>query len=155
MLDIRIDNAPEYDSFLKTYFEIGGLDDPDQRPAFDPRKTNGLLAEFEHLLLPKEFNRIVKHFKLNLASLIKQVLHQQDSNNHTPLHIASYYGDFKASRFIVDLGAHPTHNSFKERPLEVSKDKFARSVLQNLNDAATQASFKDVKYLVNCGNSID
>lgn len=56
---------------------------------------------------------------------------------------------------MVNLGAQPTHNTFKERPLEMSKDKFARSVLQNLNDAATQASSNDVKYLVNCGNSID
>jgi hypothetical protein len=43
LLDIRIDTAPEYDQFLKMYFEIAGLDDPDQKPAFDPRKTNGLL----------------------------------------------------------------------------------------------------------------
>jgi ankyrin repeat protein len=56
---------------------------------------------------------------------------------------------------MVDLGAESTSIQFSERPLEVSKDKFARSVLQNLNDAATQASSKDVKYLVNCGNLID
>ena len=39
LLDIKIDFEPEFASFLKLYFEIGGLDDPDQRPAFDPRKT--------------------------------------------------------------------------------------------------------------------
>lgn len=71
------------------------------------------------------------------------------------MHIASYFGDFKQSRLMVDLGAEPTSATFVERPLEVSKDKFARSVLQNLNDAATQANSKDVKYLVNCGNLID
>jgi len=56
---------------------------------------------------------------------------------------------------MVDLGAEPTSTDFAERPLEVSKDKFARSVLQNLNDAAYQANSKDIKYLVNCGNQID
>jgi ankyrin repeat protein len=56
---------------------------------------------------------------------------------------------------MVDLGAETTSTDFSERPLEVSKDKFARSVLQNLNDAAYQASSKDIKYLVNCGNQID
>lgn len=56
---------------------------------------------------------------------------------------------------MVDLGAESSSVQFSERPLEVSKDKFARSVLQNLNDAASQASSKDVKYLVNCGNQID
>lgn len=46
LLDIKIDYEPEFADFLKLYFEIGGLDDPDQRPAFDPRKTNDLLKEF-------------------------------------------------------------------------------------------------------------
>jgi hypothetical protein len=38
---------------------------------------------------------------------------------------------------MVDLGAVSSNPLFNERPLEVSKDKFSRSVLQNLNDAAT------------------
>jgi ankyrin repeat protein len=63
LLNIKIDDAPEYADFLKMYFEIGGLDDPDQRPAFDPRKTHDLIDEFEHLLLPKEFKHIKKNFK--------------------------------------------------------------------------------------------
>ena len=37
----------------------------------------------------------------------------------------------------------------------VSKDKFSRSVITNLNDAATGGKFDDVKYLVNCGEAID
>jgi ankyrin repeat protein len=37
----------------------------------------------------------------------------------------------------------------------VSKDKFARSIITNLNDAATGGKFEDVKYLVNCGEFID
>jgi hypothetical protein len=45
------------------------------------------------------------------------------------LHIASYFGDFKASRFMVELVAETSSIQFSERPLEVSKDKFARSVL--------------------------
>lgn len=57
---------------------------------------------------------------------------------------------------MVDLGAIPLEQQTqKDRPLEVSKDKFSRSVLQNLNDAAFQANAQDLKYLVNCGNQID
>ena len=41
---------------------------------------------------------------------------------------------------MVDLGADRVNSSFQKRPLEVSKDKFARSVLQNLNDAAYVAN---------------
>jgi ankyrin repeat protein len=57
------------------------------------------------------------------------VLNSQDTNNHTPLHIASYYGDFKASRLFKKYGATADSAATAERPLEVGKDKFARSVL--------------------------
>jgi ankyrin repeat protein len=54
---------------------------------------------------------------------------------------------------MVNLGAET--KKFDLRPLEIGKDKFARNVLQNLNDAATEANDKDVNYLVNCGENID
>lgn len=63
-----------------------------------------------------------------------------DLNQYTPLHISSYYGDFKASSYMVELGASTTDKTFAERPLEVSRDKFSRGVLQNLNAAAGQAN---------------
>ncbi len=56
---------------------------------------------------------------------------------------------------MVDNGADPVHVNYRERPLEVSRDKFARSVLQNLNDAAHESNHQDLKYLVNCGEQID
>ena len=43
--------------------------------------------------------------------------------------MASFFGDFKASRFMVKLGADPNSPAFARRPLEVGKDKFVRSVL--------------------------
>jgi hypothetical protein len=70
LLDIKIGNEPEYDAFLKMYFEIAGLDDPDMKPAFDPRKTNNLISEFEHLLLPKEFKTIQKNFRAQVDLLV-------------------------------------------------------------------------------------
>jgi len=69
--------------------------------------------------------------------------------------VASYFGDFKASRLLVKKGAEPTSAAFAERPLNVSKDKYTRDVLQNLNQAAVMANSQDIKYLVNCGNKID
>jgi hypothetical protein len=56
---------------------------------------------------------------------------------------------------MVDLGADRVNSTFTKRPLEVSKDKFARNVLQNLNDAAFDSNHHDIKYLVNCGDRID
>lgn len=95
--------------------------------------------------------------------MIKQALNQQDVNKHSPLHIASYFGDFKASRLMVDLGAMPfadvvdkeTRKTTEIGTLKISKEKFSRDVLQNLNDAANEGNSKDLQYLVNCGEMID
>ena len=87
--------------------------------------------------------------------LLKEVLNSQDYNYHTPLHIASYYGDFKSSRLFTKFGANAASAATAEAPLEVGKDKFARSVLQNLNEAANTANVKDLEYLVNCGENIN
>lgn len=69
--------------------------------------------------------------------------------------MASYFGEYKASRLLIKKGADSTSAAFAERPLNVSKDKFARDVLQNLNRAAVEANDRDIKYLVNCGSKID
>ena len=140
LLEIDENSEPDYDQFLRNYFEIGSLDSPDGRTPFDPRKSSLLIKDFEHLLEPREFNNIVKDFKLRIRALMKEALIQQDSNQFTPLHIASYYGDFKSSRYMVSKGADPVHVNYRERPLEVSRDKFSRNVLQNLNDAAHESN---------------
>lgn len=104
---------------------------------------------------PVDFNNICGEFKVQAHNLLREVLNQQDFNQQSPLHIASFFGDFKASRLLIKKGAEPQSAAFVERPLNVSKDKFTRNVLQNLNKAAGQANDKDIKYLVNCGSNID
>jgi ankyrin repeat protein len=56
-------------------------------------------------------------------------LNIQDSNYHTPLHISSYFGDFKASRLFTLHGADPASEANAEAPLKIAKDKFTRDVL--------------------------
>lgn len=87
--------------------------------------------------------------------LLKEVLNAQDYNYHTPLHISSYFGDFKQSRLFTLKGADSSSAANSEPPLNVGKDKFSRGVLQNLNDAATTSNVPDLEYLVNCGEKID
>ena len=62
---------------------------------FDPRKYKNVLSEFKHLLSSADYNRVIKEFKHNIKLLLTEVLNCQDINYHTPLHIASYFGDFK------------------------------------------------------------
>ena len=155
LLNIDLEGDVEgYDEFVKLFFELQFLETQEERK-FDPRKYHGILSEFKHLMSPHEYGAIVRDFKLQIKMLLKEVLDSQDANFHSPLHLASYFGDFKAARYMVKLGADPNSPAFAERPLEVGKDKFVRSVLQNLNDAAYSANVKDLKHLVNCGNKID
>lgn len=128
LLSIDIDSVEGYDQFLSLFFELQLLEVQEERK-FDPRKYVGILAEFKHLMSPAEYNSVLKDFKFQVKLLLKEVLDKQDQNYHSPLHVASYFGDFKASRFMVKLGADPNSAAFSERPLEVGKDKFVRGVL--------------------------
>ena len=62
LLDIRIDSVEGYDEFLGLFFELQMLEISEERK-FDPRKYNGILAEFKHLLSVREYNTIIKDFK--------------------------------------------------------------------------------------------
>ena len=107
------------------------------------------------MLSVADYNRVCKEFKANVKLLLKEVMNCQDVNYHTPLHLSSYFGDFKASQLLKLKGSNPDSAATAEAPLEVAKDKFSRGVLQTLNDAAKTANTKDLEYLVNCGESID
>ena len=80
LLEIEMSGEPDYEQFLRNYFEIGSLDSPDGRTPFDPRKSSLLMKDFEHLLEPREFNNINKDFKIRIRALMKEALNMQDSN---------------------------------------------------------------------------
>ena len=74
LLEMDVSHEPDYERFLKNYFEIGALDSQDGRAPFDPRKSSLLIKEFEHLLEPTEFKNIVKDFTNRIRRLIKDAL---------------------------------------------------------------------------------
>lgn len=59
-------------------------------------------------------------------------------------------------RHYLKLGADPNRKDVNQRtPLDLSKDKFCRKVLSNLNEAAYTCDNRNLKFLVNCGNKIN
>ena len=96
------------------------------------------------MLSKEDYTRIIREFKHQARLLLKEVLNSQDNNYHTPLHISSYFGDFKSSRLFTKLGSNASSAATAEAPLEVAKDKFSRNVLQTLNDASNQSNVKDL-----------
>jgi hypothetical protein len=128
LLNIDIDIVPCYDQFLSLFFQVQDLESKEEAK-FDPRKYKNVLSEFKHLLSPADFNRVLKDFRLQVKLLLKEVLNSQDINYFTPLHIASYFGDFKQSRLFTQLGADAHSEANAEAPLTVAKDSFTRGVL--------------------------
>lgn len=92
ILDIDIDKCPGFEQFLHLFFQLQGFEQSEE--CFDPRKSNDILKEFKQLMNPKDFNQICHEFKAQAKLLLKEVLNQQDTNHHSPLHIASYFGSF-------------------------------------------------------------
>ena len=89
---------------------------------------------------------VVREFKQRTNELLAEVMDFVDVNGHTPLHIASYFGDFKTSRLFTMKGANPLFETAngKETCLAVGKDKYSRGVIQTLNDAANTSNTKDL-----------
>ena len=153
LLQIDIDNVTGFDQFMPLFMQIQIFENAED--TYDPRRSVHILSEFKQLISPKEYDQVVRDFKAQAKLLLKEVLNQQDINYHSPLHVASYFGASATSRFLIRLGSEPRSAAFAQNPLEISKDKFTRNVVQNLNKAATQADSKDLRYLVNCGDKID
>jgi ankyrin repeat protein len=128
ILSIELDNVPATKEFNSLFFELQELESKEDAK-FDPRKYKDVLGEFKHLLSHNDYARIAKEFRHQVKLLLKEVLNCQDVNYHTPLHIASYFGDFKQSRLFTHYGANPSSAATAEAPLEVGKDKFTRDVL--------------------------
>ena len=139
ILNINIDLVPATDDFLKLFFQILELESKEDMK-FDPRKYKNVLSEFKHLLSQEDYNRVIKEFKHSIRILLIEVLNCQDKNMHTPLHISSYFGDFKQSRLFTSLGASTTSAANAKAPLEACKDRQSRNVLQSLNEAASTAN---------------
>lgn len=154
VLTIHFDEVPNQQLFQNIFFQVMELESC-KDAHFDPRKYKDVLNEFRHLLSVSDFNRIVQEFNHQVKLLLKEVLNQQDRNSHTPLHLASYFGNFHSSRLFTKLGADASSHATAQAPLELAKDKFSRDVLQTLNGAADSTNTKDLNYLVNCGENID
>lgn len=79
ILNIDIDLVPNTEDFQKLFFQIQDLESKEDMK-FDPRKYKHVLAEFQHLLSPADYSRIIKEFKHSVKLLLTEVLNSQDVN---------------------------------------------------------------------------
>jgi len=155
LLNINVRKAEGFDQFFKLFDEVQLLEVKPERKA-DPRKYINVIDEFEHLLSPEVYKRIFNKFHANVKALHKTILNMEDNEGNTPLHIASYSGDFLATEHFLRLGASSiATNRRKQMPLDIAKNNLVRKILSNLNKAAYEADVHNLKYLVNCGCKIN
>jgi len=155
LLDIHMEKVKEYNEFLKLFDELQVLEIKEERKA-DPRRYVNIIKEIKHLLDPLVYKGIVDNFKKSVRELKERILNMGDNKGNTPLHIASYSGNFILTEQFLRLGADATVvNDRNQTPLNIAKNGLVRKVLSNLNKAAYEADIEGLKYLVNCGCEID
>lgn len=87
----------------------------------------------------------------------KEIVNTQDSEGYTPLHLASFYGDFTLVKYLIRLGADPQKKESKSKKevLYFASNEETRKSLIDLKDAARKGDINSLNLLINCGNSID
>jgi len=139
-----------YEDFLKMFEELQNLE-VNKEQIFFMKKV------IENFLLPKEFKHFTEKFYKEIAEIQKEIVNTQDCEGYTPLHLASFYGDFTLVKYLIKLGADPQkkENKSKKEVLYFASNEETRKSLIDLKDAARKGDVNSLNLLINCGNSID
>ena len=70
------------------------------------------MDEMRHLLKPHVYKEIMSEYKQRRRALIREVLDMGDKRDHTPLHVAAYFGNYALVRHYLWLGADPNKKDF-------------------------------------------
>jgi ankyrin repeat protein len=92
----------------------------------------------ETTLSEESFRFIVNDFKKRVKALQVKVADTQDADGYSPMHLASFYGDFLCVQFLRDLGGNEHIKDFKaNKPvLDYAANGLVRGVLIDLKEAA-------------------
>ena len=107
--------------------------------------------------MPKEFRIINERFYREINEIQREIVNTQDSEGYTPLHLASFYGDFTLVKYLIKLGADPQKKETKSKKevLYFASNEETRKSLIDLKDAARKGDINSLNLLINCGNSIN
>lgn len=111
----------------------------------------------ENLLSPETSHSLIDGFDQRVHHLQEKVINSQDNDGYTPMHLASFYGDFLAVQFMLRLGGneHIRDRRDNKQVLDYAANGLVRGVLIDLKEAARKGDEKSFDFLLNCGNKID
>lgn len=145
-----------YELFEQVFEELQILQ-IDQKKRIDTRRTFGILDTIKSFLNPQIERISYRNFKKNKARILKATLDLQDSDGYTPLHLASFYGQYQ---LVILYLSHNCETSVKDyvhnkEPIEYSKNRCIMKAISGLNNAIQQNDRKKFEFLLNSGFSIE
>ena len=156
LMMVNIDHIEGYKIFEETLKSMHELIAGADYLELDPRKYVHIVSEFKHLMSSKAYEFFVNSFYKEFNELINEVANSCEENGNTPLHLASYSGDYLSCQFLIKLKSDPlAKNAQGKIPLDLAKSEYVRRVFSNLNKAAFEGDVHNIEYLVNCGNNIN
>jgi len=111
----------------------------------------------QNFLVREELEKITEEFHINGKMNQKSVVNLQDEQGYTPMHLASFYGDFHFLQYMTKLGGDPsiTATSEKKQVLDLASNNKVRLSLVDLKDAARKGDISSFTLLINTGNQIN
>ena len=140
-----------FEDFLRTFEEVEDLTKVPHKKT-DPRKYLGVLEEVKSILTPKTFFSCQNEFRIELEILTTNSLNTPDIKKHTPLHLASYSGNFNLVQLFVSKNAKKDFKDINQRtPLDMAKSQTVMRYLSSLEEATEENNPKAYTHLVNSG----
>ncbi len=105
----------------------------------------------ENILTEEQLEYYLKDYKRRVCNLQKRVINSQDNDGYTPMHLASFYGDFLCVQFLVSLGGdeHIKDNKDNKPVIDYASNSQVRRVLLDLKEAARRGDVGSFDSLVN------
>ncbi|CAD8136125.1 unnamed protein product [Paramecium octaurelia] len=141
-----------YDIFMEVQLLIQIAD-----KKIDPRQYRNYRDFTCNFLNQQLLEQKQTNFLNNIKKLQRDVVNQQDIDGYTPMHLASFAGDFAAIQFMLFLGADPKIKCKRKirTPLEYASNDSVRKYLMDLNNAVEEGDDKSFTLLVNCGQRVN
>ncbi len=88
-----------------------------------------------NILSEEVFDGFVKDYKKNIRQIQRNVINAQDNDGYTPMHLASFYGDFLSVQFLLRLGGDEHIKDIKDNKpvIDYASNNQVRRVLLDLN----------------------
>ena len=111
----------------------------------------------ENFLKQSEYSAILKNFKREVKLTQKLIIDSLDSQGYTPMHLASFNGDYALLQLLIKLGGNKTlvNDQSNKKVLEHAANDPVRRAVIDLKDAARKGYTGSFNHLVISGTPLD